>query len=128
MTVTPSQMIPLGTKAPNFTLQDVISGKDFSLSQHQSDKATVVVFMCVHCPYVKHLEKELVQLANQFIPKGISFIAINSNDVESYPEDSPENMKKQAADFEFPFPYIYDKTQEVARAYGAECTPDFFVF
>ncbi|EKE10556.1 MAG: Thioredoxin family protein [uncultured bacterium] len=128
MAVTPSQMIPLGTKAPNFTLKDVVSGKTVSLSQLKSKKANVVVFMCAHCPFVKHVEKELVKLANDFIPKGVSFIAISSNDVLSYPEDSPENMKRQAKDFKFPFPYLYDETQEIARAYGAECTPDFFVF
>src|SRR3990167_3905544 len=128
MAITPSRMIPLGTKAPEFTLEDVTSGKTLSLSQLKSDKATVVVFMCAHCPFVKHLEKELVKVANHYIPKGIRFIAISSNDVVSHPDDSPENMKRQAEDYGFPFPYFYDSTQDVARAYGAECTPDFFVF
>lgn len=128
MTITPSQMIPLGTKAPDFILRDVISGKTLSLSQLKSEKATVVVFMCAHCPFVRHIIRDLVKIANQYIPKNVSFIAISSNDAESYPADSPENLKKQAEEFKFPFPYFYDSTQEIAHAYGAVCTPDFFVF
>ena len=128
MAVTPSQMIPLGTKAPDFNLHDVVSGKVLNLSDLKSDKATVVMFICNHCPFVKHIIKEVINVANQYIPKGISFIAINSNDVEDYPEDSPANMKKLAGDLKFPFPYLYDETQEIAKAYDAACTPDFFVF
>jgi peroxiredoxin len=128
MTITLSRMIPLGTKAPDFTLRDVVSGKTLSLSQLKSEKAIVVMFICAHCPFVRHIIRDLVKLANQYIPKGISFITISSNDAESYPMDSPENLKKQAEEFAFPFPYFYDSTQEIARAYGAECTPDFFVF
>ena len=128
MTITPSQMIPLGTKAPDFTLRDVISGKTLSFSQLKSEKATVVVFICAHCPFVRHVIKDLAKVANQYIPEDITFIAISSNDVESYPMDSPEKLKKQAEELKFPFPYFYDSTQEIARAYGAECTPDFFVF
>ena len=128
MTLTPSRMMPLGTKAPDFTLKDVLSGKMLSLSQLKSDKATVIMFICNHCPFVKHIRKELINVANQYILKGISFIAINANDAEAYPEDSPENMKKVGEELKFPFPYLYDETQEVAKAYDAACTPDFFVF
>jgi len=128
MAVTPSQMIPLGTKAPDFSLQDVVSGKVLNLSDLKSNKATVIMFICNHCPFVKHIIKELINVANQYTPKGISFIAINSNDVEDYPEDSPPNMKKLAEELMFPFPYLYDETQEIAKAYDAACTPDFYVF
>ncbi len=128
MALTESRMVPLGTKAPDFTLPDVISGKELSLEDLKSDKATVIMFICNHCPYVKHIQKGLVELANDYIPKGISFIAINSNDVENYPEDSLEKMKEVAERLGYPFPYLFDETQEVAKAYGAECTPDFFVF
>lgn len=128
MALTPSRMIPLGTKAHEFTLKDVTSGKTLRLSELKSEKATVIIFMCNHCPYVKHLLKELITVANLYIPQGISFVGISSNDVEHYPDDSPENMKKLAKSLSFPFPYLYDETQEVAKAFGAECTPDFFVF
>lgn len=86
------------------------------------------MFICNHCPYVKHVNKELTRLANDYLPKGVNFIAINSNDVENYPDDSPENMKKTALAEGYPFPYLFDETQEVAKAYQAACTPDFFVF
>ena len=120
--------MPLGTKAPDFRLPSPVSGGEYSLGDLKSDKATVVMFICNHCPYVKHVQKELVDLANDYMPKGISFVAINSNNVEKYPDDSPENMKKVAERFGYPFEYLFDETQETARAYGAECTPDFFVF
>ena len=128
MALTPSSMMPLGTKAPDFRLPSPVSGGEYSLDDLKSDKATVVMFICNHCPYVKHVQKELVDLANDYMPKGISFVAINSNNVEKYPDDSPENMKKVAERFGYPFEYLFDETQETARAYGAECTPDFFVF
>jgi len=121
-------MIPLGTVASDFALTDAVSGKTMSLSELKSGIATVIVFMCNHCPFVRHIIDQLVQTANDYIPKGIRFIAINSNDPEQYPEDSPEEMKKWAEQKRFPFPYLFDATQEVARAYGAACTPDFFVF
>lgn len=121
-------MIPLGTKAPSFSLRDTLSGKHFTLSQLKSDRATVIMFLCNHCPFVKHIQSEIIHVAHQYIPEGISFIAINSNDASAYSEDSPHNMKKIAEDLKFPFPYLYDDTQEVAHAYGAECTPDFFVY
>jgi thiol-disulfide isomerase/thioredoxin len=99
-----------------------------SLEGLKSDRATVVMFICNHCPYVKHVQEELVRLAEDYRPKGVSFIAISSNDAEQYPEDGPENMKKVAQRMGYPFPYLYDETQEVAKAYKAACTPDFYVF
>lgn len=128
MADTPSVMVELGTKAPAFTLKDVVSGEQKSLSQLKSDKATVIMFICNHCPFVKHVNKELVRLANDYIPKGISFIAISSNDVENYPQDSPDKMKEVAEEQGYPFPYLYDETQKVAKAYQAACTPDFYIF
>lgn len=128
MARTPSNMLALGTKAAPFELLNVVTGKKDSLSQLQSDKATVVMFICNHCPFVKHVLDGIISLANDYIPKGISFIAINSNDVEQYPDDSPENMKKLAEEKAFPFPYLFDETQEVAKAYEAACTPDFYIF
>jgi len=128
MVETPSVMIPLGTQAPGFWLPDTISGKTLSLDELKSDQVTVIMFICNHCPYVKHILTKLVELANDYIPKGTAFIAINSNDVDNYPDDSPEKMKELAGRLEFPFPYLYDETQEVARAYNAACTPDFYIF
>ncbi len=123
-----STMLTLGTIAPEFVLPDTISGKEISLESIQSDLATVIMFICNHCPYVKHVNKELVKLAGDYQPRGVSFVAISSNDVEAYPADSPERMKEVAAQHEYPFPYLYDEDQSVARAYQAACTPDFYVF
>lgn len=120
--------MPLGTKAPDFKLWCAVNEKEFSLGELKSDTATVVMFICNHCPYVKHVQEGLVRLANDYITKGISFIALNSNDVSKYPDDSPENMKKVAGRLVYPFPYLFDETQETARAYGAACTPDFYIF
>lgn len=128
MALIPSNMMPLGTGAPDFRLRCAVSGNEYTLDDLKSDKATVIMFICNHCPYVKHVQNGLVELANDYIPKGVSFIAINSNDVEKYPEDSPENMKKVAERLGYPFPFLFDETQEVARAYDAACTPDFYIF
>ena len=128
MVETPSAMIPLGTQAPKFRLPDTVSGEILSLDELRANQATVVMFICNHCPYVKHIQTGLVQLVNDYIPEGIAFIAINSNDVTSYPDDSPEKMKELAERMKFPFPYLYDESQEVARAYNAACTPDFYIF
>ncbi|MCF8231724.1 MAG: thioredoxin family protein [Bacteroidales bacterium] len=128
MAVTKSNMLPIGTKAPEFNLYDTVSGKNKTLSELRSDKGTLIMFICNHCPYVKHVNPELVRLANDYKERGISFIAINSNDVKSHPEDSPDKMKKVARDLGYPFPYLYDETQEVAKAYQAACTPDFYLF
>lgn len=128
MAATPTKQIPLGFIAPEFTLPDVVSGKMVSLSELKSDVATVVVFICNHCPFVVHIIEELVKVGKEYIPRGVSFVMINSNDVEKYPEDSPEMMVEFAKRYDFPFPYLFDETQEVARAYQAACTPDFNVF
>lgn len=128
MAATESNMMPLGTKAPYFNLPDTISGKNKTLDELKSDNATVIIFICNHCPFVKHVQPGLIKLANDYIPKGISFVAISANDVENYPDDSPERMKDVAKQFGYPFPYLYDESQNVARAYGAACTPDFYIF
>jgi peroxiredoxin len=128
MAATETTQIPLGFKAPNFKLPDAVSGREMSLQELKGEHATVVMFICNHCPFVKHINAELVRLANDYMPNGVSFIAINSNDVENYPEDSPENMKLCAERLGYPFPYLFDETQDVARAYHAACTPDLSVF
>lgn len=128
MAETPSTMLPLGTIAPDFTLPDSVSGKEIALSDIKSDQATVVMFLCNHCPFVKHVNPELVRLANDYRAKDVAFVAISSNDVENYPQDSPERMKEVAETLGYPFPYLYDEDQSVARAYQAACTPDFFIF
>lgn len=128
MAETPSNMLPLGTIAPEFILVDTRSGKKRSLSDLKSDKATVVMFLCNHCPYVKLIQNKLVHVAKDYQQKGISFIGISSNNVEKYPADSPDKMSLEAEQHHYSFPYLYDETQEVARAYQAACTPDFFVF
>ncbi|MGH7884660.1 MAG: thioredoxin family protein [Thermodesulfobacteriota bacterium] len=128
MALTPSTMVSLGNKAPYFKLMDTISDSELSLSDLKSDNATVIMFICNHCPYVKHVQSGLVKLANDYRSKSISFIAINSNDVANYPDDSPQKMKEAADAFGYPFPYLFDETQEVAKAYDAACTPDFFIY
>jgi len=128
MAQTPSVMIELGSEAPHFILPDTVSGKLIDLNEIKSEIATVIMFLCNHCPYVKHINSELVKLSNEYIQKGISFAAISSNDVIKYPEDSPEKMKETAAMLGYPFPYLYDETQEVAKAYNAACTPDFYIY
>lgn len=128
MARTESVMIPLGTIAPDFNLPDTVSGRNISLQEMKSEKATVIMFLCNHCPFVKLVNTALVDLANDYLPEGISFVAISSNDVENYPEDSPKNMKMVAEKLAYPFPYLYDETQDVAKAYQAVCTPDFMIF
>ncbi|EKD54075.1 MAG: anti-oxidant AhpCTSA family protein [uncultured bacterium] len=128
MALTPSSMLPLGTKAPSFNLLNTITGKNISLEETRSDIATVIMFICNHCPYVKHIQTVLVNIAKKYQAKEISFIAINSNDVEHYPDDSPDNMRKNAETYGYTFPYLFDETQTVAKAYHAACTPDFYVF
>lgn len=128
MAFTESSMLPLGTLAPSFTLPDTVSGKDISLQDIQSDKANLIMFICNHCPYVIHVEEELARLAKDYQAKGVNVVAISSNNVEKYPADSPDKMTDYAAKNGFSFPYLYDESQEVARAYDAACTPDFYVF
>lgn len=128
MSKTASTMIPLGTIAPHFELPDVISGKQVKLNDSSDYVATVLMFICNHCPYVKHVNTAITSLANDYMPKKIRFLAISSNDVANYPDDSPVNMRIVAKQENYPFPYLYDETQEVAKAYNAACTPDFYVF
>lgn len=124
----PSNMIPLGTKAPDFILLDPKTNKQVSLQDLKSNVATVIMFLCNHCPYVKHIQRQLVTVANTYQAKGIRFIAISSNDIAAYPEDGPLHMAMEAEKNHYPFPYLYDATQEVAKAYQAACTPDFYIF
>ncbi len=127
MAATASTMLPLGTKAMDFSLPDT-EGRIVSLSDFSEAEALAVVFMCNHCPFVKHVIDGLVDLVRDYQDKGVAFIAINANDVETYPDDRPERMAEFARQKTFTFPYLYDQTQEVAKAYHAACTPDFFVF
>lgn len=127
MSATASTMLPLSTKATDFRLPDT-RGRMVSLSDFDEAEVLVVAFICNHCPFVKHVIDDFVGLAEDYRKKGVAFVAINSNDVETYPDDRPEMMAKLAKQKGFPFPYLYDETQEVAKAYRAACTPDFFVF
>jgi peroxiredoxin len=120
--------LALGTKAPTFFLLDTKSGNYLSLDDLKSDQATVIMFICNHCPYVIHINQEMVKITNEYRNKGVSFVAISSNDVENYPDDDPDKMRLVAKVLKYPFPYLYDKRQEVAKAYDAACTPDFYVF
>lgn len=128
MAATPSVMKALGTISPPFTLPDTISGKTRTLESLKGKKGTVILFICNHCPYVKLLNAEFVKVAHTYQPQHIQFIAISSNDAVKYPADGPEEMKRVAAELGYPFPYLYDEDQLVARAYDAACTPDIFVY
>lgn len=128
MSLAQSNMLELGIKAPHFNLPDTVSGKNISLADIKTDKATVVMFICNHCPYVIHVNEEIVRIANDYSNKGVGFVAISSNNVEKYPMDGPDKMKEHAAAVGYPFPYLYDESQEIAHAYDAACTPDFYVF
>ncbi|MGH8023718.1 MAG: thioredoxin family protein [Limisphaerales bacterium] len=127
MSLTPSTMLPLGTAAPDFKLPDT-NGKMVSLADFKSAPALVVLFICNHCPYVKHIRSGLAQFARDYASKGVAIAAINSNDTENYPEDSPAKMKEEARLAGYSFPYLYDETQAVAKAYHAACTPDIYLF
>jgi len=127
MALTESNMLGLGTSAPDFTLPNTVSGKDISLADVTGKKGIVIMFICNHCPYVIHVNDELVRLANDY-SDDFSFVAISSNDAENYPQDGPDLMKKHAAENGYPFPYLYDESQKVAKAYDAACTPDFYLF
>ncbi len=128
MAETPSKMLPLGSKAKDFFLTDTRSNKMVSLRDYPSSIATVIMFLCNHCPYVKHIQTKLVEIAKTYQQKGITFIAISSNDANRYPADGPEKMALEADKFGYTFPYLYDETQEVAKSYDAACTPDFYIF
>ncbi len=128
MALTPSTMLALGTKAPDFQLPDVVSGQTISLATFAGKQALVVMFICRHCPFVKHVQAQLAKIGQDYEGKDVGIVAISSNDVRSHPEDAPELLKQMAISLGFHFPYCYDATQEVAKAYQAACTPDFFVF
>ncbi len=121
-------MLPLGTRAPQFDLHDTVSGISKSLDEIRGEKGTMIMFICNHCPFVKHVNPELVNLGRKYQAEGIGFAAISSNDVANYPEDAPYLMKENAQKEGYTFPYLYDESQEVARAYDAACTPDFYLF
>jgi len=127
MVRTASTMLPLGVEAPDFTLPD-FDGRVWSRDELRGNAGLLVVFMCNHCPYVKHIAKELAKIQQQYSPLGVGFVGISSNDVAGYPDDSPEKMKEEAALQGYRFPYLYDETQQVAKSYRAACTPDFFLF
>ncbi|HEY1208219.1 MAG TPA: thioredoxin family protein [Terracidiphilus sp.] len=128
MALTESTMLELGTTAPDFALTCVVTGKTVRRDDFRGQKALLVMFICAHCPYVKHIEKGLAALGKDYAGKPIGIVAISSNDVTTHPADSPAGLKQQALTLGFNFPYLYDETQAVARAYKATCTPDFFLF
>jgi peroxiredoxin len=127
MSLTPSTMLPLGTAAPDFQLPDT-NGKTVALADFKDKTALLVIFMCNHCPYVKHIRAGLAQLARDFLPRNVAIVGINSNDVANYPEDSPARMKEEVKTAGYLFPYLYDESQAVAKTYHAACTPDIFLF
>jgi len=128
MALTASTDVRLGTRAAPFSLPDAVSGRVYTLDQLCGKHATLIMFICNHCPYVKHVNLELIRLAHDVQPRGVGVIAVSSNDVRTYPEDAPERMRETAQRLGYPFPYLFDATQEVARTYDAACTPDFYVY
>lgn len=128
MALTPSNMLALGTTAPAFNLPQTNSNKIIRFENCKGQNGTVVIFMCNHCPFVIHIMEGLVALANEYKAKGLGFVAISSNDIENYPQDGPNEMEQFAEHYKMPFPYLYDASQEVAKAYDAACTPDLYVF
>lgn len=127
MALTASTMLPLGTVAPDFQLPNVVSGELVSLETFAGKPALLIIFLCRHCPFVKHIQAELSRLGKDYGAKA-GIVAISANDVSGYPDDSPENLKQMAQEFEYTFPVLYDASQDVAKAYTAACTPDFFLF
>ena len=128
MALTPSTMLPLGTKAPDFKLPDVVSGKTVSLATFDGKKALLVMFICRHCPYVQHIKEELAKLEKDYANSPLGIVAVSANDAANYPDDSPPQLKAMAQELGFTFPFCYDESQAVAKAYTAACTPDFFLF
>ncbi len=128
MVQTPSTMLALGTSVPAFSLPDVVSGKTVSLDDFASKKALLVMFICRHCPYVKHVQREIARIGRDYAAKDVGIVAISANDAGTYPEDAPQSLKEMAEELDFRFPFLYDDSQDVAKAYTAACTPDFFVF
>jgi thiol-disulfide isomerase/thioredoxin len=126
MAATPSQMTGLGTKASQFSLADVLTGQKTTLEDFNDKQALLVMFICKHCPYVLHVKPALIELARDYAEHSLAIVSISSNDASRYPEDAPERLATMAV--EFPFPLLFDETQAVAKAYGAACTPDFFLF
>ena len=127
MVQTASTMLTLGTKAPGFSLPDT-NGKTVSLSDFSNAPALLVIFMCNHCPFVKHIRSQLAALVKDYQAKGVAVVGINSNDVDNFPDDSPANMAREVAEAGYTFGYLYDESQDVAKAYRAACTPDFYLF
>lgn len=128
MARTESAMLPLGTSVPDFALKNVVTNQELNTQNVSGPKGLLVMFICRHCPFVKHLEKSLAQLGRDYQGKGVGIVAISSNDAANFPEDAPSSLAQQASELGFTFPYLYDETQAVARAYDAACTPDFFLF
>lgn len=128
MAQTPSNMLPLGTKAPDFLLPNTNGNSKISFADVKGEKGTLVIFMCNHCPFVLHVMEEIIRISNDYAVEGLGIVAISSNDVVKYPQDSPENMREFAFENKMEFPYLYDESQEVAKAYDAACTPDFYLF
>jgi len=128
MALTESNMMSLGTQAPDFNLPDTLSGQNLSLAKAKGIVGTVIIFSCNHCPFVIHVNDELIDIAKTYTPTGINFVLISSNDVENYPQDSPDKMKTLGEELGYPFPYLYDESQEVAKSYDAACTPDIYLF
>lgn len=128
MARTTSTMLPLGTPAPDFQLPDVVSGETISLATFAGKKALLVIFLCRHCPFVKHIQTELAQLGKDYVDQEVGIVAISANDATKYPDDAPEHLKAFAQDLELEFPLVYDESQETAKLYTAACTPDFFLF
>ncbi|WP_413163428.1 thioredoxin family protein [Capilliphycus salinus ALCB114379] len=128
MALTASTMLALSTPAPDFQLPDVTTGETISLETFADKKALLVMFICRHCPFVKHVQNELAKIGKDYVPKGLGIVAISSNSVQTHPDDAPDQLKEMAQELGFNFPYCYDETQEVAKKYTAACTPDFFVF
>lgn len=123
-----SKAMPLGSAAPDFELPEPLTGKVWKLADFEGHPALLVTFICNHCPFVVHLKKDIVKLANDYMPRGLAIAAISSNSAVTHPQDGPDFMAEDARTFEYTFPYLYDETQEVARAYGAVCTPEFYLF
>lgn len=128
MSLTPSTMMPLGTPAPDFSLPEVVTGKTISLADFSDYQALAVLFICRHCPFVKHLKEALVAFGKDYAGKNVGIVAISANDATEYPDDRPESLKEMAVDLGFTFPFCYDESQDTAKAYAAACTPDFFLF
>lgn len=128
MVLTASTMLGLGTEAPDFQLPDVTTGETVSLDDLSGNRALLVMFICKHCPYVVHVQEELARLGNEYQARDVGVVAIASNDVDAYPGDAPGELKSMAREHGFQFPYCFDESQEIAKAYTAACTPDFFLF